>query len=137
MSPEQEAELRAAVEAGEALQGRLAGLEEQMAYLNALAQEFSRARAALEALKDVKRGEEVLLPLGGGHFVRASLAEEDRVLSGIGAGYSLEGSLAEALRHVEGQLEAAKQAAERLQEEEQRILAQMQALEQRVGQLTG
>lgn len=132
-----EAALREALEHGEALQAQLAGIEEQMSYLGAITQEFARARATLEALARAKRGEEVLLPVGGGNFVRAKLADEDRVIGGIGAGLSVEGPVADALRRTEAQLEAAREAGERLQGEAQRVVQQLQALEAHVGQLTG
>lgn len=137
MSPGQDQEqaqhaLREAVEAGEALQGRLSGIEEQLSYLNALSQEFQRSKLALEALQQAKKGEEMLLSIGGGNFVRATLAEQDRIISGIGSGYSVEGPVKEALRRVEDQLTAAREAAQRLQEDGQRTLTQMQALEERM-----
>jgi prefoldin alpha subunit len=140
MSPDpaeaQEA-LREAVQVGEQLQGELASIEEQLGYLRALTQEFQRSRATLEALKELKEGDEVLLPLGGGNFVRASLAQRDVVISGIGAGYSVEGPIADALARVDAQLDAARDASQRLQEEGQRVMQQMQAVEDRIGELTG
>lgn len=134
---EPEFDVRDAVEAGEALQGHLATLEDQMGYLSALVNEFTRARAALEALQGLKAGEEMLLSIGGGNFVRASLADKDRVISGIGSGYSVEGPVQDAAARAEAQVAAAREAIQRLQEEAQRTLAQMQALEERLSQLQG
>ncbi|HEV8359644.1 MAG TPA: prefoldin subunit alpha [Candidatus Thermoplasmatota archaeon] len=130
-------ELREAVQVGEALQGELQNIEEQLGYLRALTQEYQRARATLEALKPLKRGEEVLLPIGGGNFVRASLADADKVISGIGAGVSVEGSIEAALARVDQQLDAARQASQRLQEEGQRVAGELQQIEDRLGQMTG
>lgn len=136
-APADQLQLREALEAGEALQGRLAGIEEQLAYLQAVTQEFQRSKAALEALKAAKKGDEVLLSLGGGSYVRATLAEQDRVIRGLGSGVSAEGTVEEAIAAAEAQLAAAREAAARLQEEGQRTLAQMQALDERIGQLQG
>jgi prefoldin alpha subunit len=134
---EPEFDVREAVEAGEALQGHLATLEDQMGYLGALVNEFSRAKVALEALEGLKPGEEMLLSIGGGNFVRANLADKDRVVSGIGSGYSVEGPVQDAVARAEAQVAAAREAIQRLQEEAQRTLAQMQALEERLSQLQG
>jgi prefoldin alpha subunit len=133
----QQEQVREALEAGEALQGHLQGIEEQLAYLNALQQEYQRSRAALEALAKASKGDELLLSIGGGNFVRATLAEQDNVISGIGSGVSVEGRVEDALRRVDQQLAAARDASARLQEEGQRTLAQMQALEQRLQGLQG
>jgi prefoldin alpha subunit len=132
-----QAALREAMEAGEALQGHLAGIEEQLGYLSALTQELQRSRDTLEALQGAKKGDEVLLPVGGGNFVRAQLGEAGKVISGVGAGVSVEDTFEAALRRVDAQLEAAKEASEKLQSEGQRVLGQMQALEARMGQLAG
>lgn len=136
-APQPEFDVREAVEAGEALQGHLATLEEQMGYLGALVNEFTRAKAALGALQGLKPGDEMLLSIGGGNFVRASLADKDRVISGIGSGYSVEGPVQDAVARADAQVAAAREALQRLQEEAQRTLAQMQALEERLSQLQG
>lgn len=132
-----EAQLREAVAVGEELQGHLQGIEEQLAYLRALSQEFQRSRATLEALQEAKAGDELLLPIGGGAFVRAKLAEAGKVLHGLGAGYSAEGTLPEAIRRVDEQLEMARQAQQRLQEEGAKVVQQLQVVEDRVQQLAG
>jgi prefoldin alpha subunit len=141
MSPdagdEAQAAIREAMQVGEELQQHLANIEDQLGYLRALTQEFQRSRATLEALKEMKAGDEVLLPLGGGNFVRASLAQKDKVISGIGAGYSVEGPIDDAMQRVDAQLEAAKDASQRLSEEGQRVMQQMQAVEARLGELAG
>lgn len=132
-----QAALREALEVGEVLQSQLAQLDEQMTYLQAVTQEFQRARTTLETLAKAKKGEELLLPIGGGAYVRATLADEDRVISGLGAGISVEGPVSDALRRVDEQLAAARETSERLQQEMQRVLQQMQAVEARVGELSG
>lgn len=147
MSPEQhagqarhaeaEAQLREAVEASEVLQGQLQGVQEQAQMLQAIRAEYEQGSEALDALRNAKAGDEVLLPLGGGNFVRATLAEQDRVISGIGSGYSLEGNIEEAQRRVQEQVQAAEQALQRLEAEGQRIVGQMQAVEAHLRQLTG
>lgn len=130
-------DVREAVEAGEALQGHLAQLEDQINYLSALLTEFNRSKAGLEALGRLKAGDEVLLSLGGGNFVRARLAEQDNVISGIGSGVSVEGPVQDAVARAEAQLQAAREGIQRLQEEAQRTLQQMQALEARLAQVQG
>jgi len=136
-SRDAEGELREAAQVGEVLQNQLAGIEEQLGMLRAMTEEFQQARSALDALRAARVGDEVLVPLGGGQFVRAKLAEADRVLSGIGAGLSVEGPVAEALRRVEAQLQSASEAQQKLASEGQRIVDQMHALEARVAQLAG
>jgi prefoldin alpha subunit len=134
MGQEQEQQLREAMQAGDVLQGQLAGIEEQLAYLQALQQELARGRAALEALEVAKPGEDVLLPLGGGAYAPARL-QGAKVLLHIGAGYHLEVAPGEAGQRLDEQLQRAREASQRLQQEGQQVQEQLQALEQHVQSL--
>ncbi|MCA1814783.1 MAG: prefoldin subunit alpha [Halobacteriales archaeon] len=132
MGQDAEAQLREAMQAGELLQGQLANIEEQLAYLSAAQQELSRGRLALETIGDAKPNEEVLLPLGGGAFAPAKLAGTGKVLLHIGAGYHIEVPPAQAAERLDEQLGRAREASQRLSQEGQQVQEQLQALEQHV-----
>lgn len=131
---EAEAQLREAMEAGEVLQGQLQDLEQQLGFINAMIQELQRGRATLEALRAAKPGDEVLLPVGGGAYVQATLARADRVLVPIGSGLQVEGAVDDAVRRLDEQLERTREAGKRLQEEAVRVTEQLQAVEAHVAQ---
>jgi prefoldin alpha subunit len=131
-----QAQLRDAVQAGEVLQGQLQNLDEQLAYLGALTQELQRGKLTLASLKDAREGEELLMPVGGGTFVPASLRGTGKVLLGIGSGLHVEGTVDQAVERLDAQLAQARDAGQRLQEESRRVTEQLQAIEEHVGQLT-
>ncbi len=67
--------------------------------LEILAVSLSETRQTLETLEQLKKtdvGREVLIPLGTGSFVKAILKQNDRVLIGVGSGFSVDKDVDEA-----------------------------------------
>jgi len=54
----------------------------------------------LEAIKTMKGGEDILIPLGPGFFVKGELKKGDKVLLGVGANIVLEKNIGEAERDI-------------------------------------
>ncbi len=52
--------------------------------------DVENALTTITALKDEPAGKETLVPIGFGSFVKATLADPDKVVVGIGAGVSVE-----------------------------------------------
>lgn len=63
--------------------------------------EINSAIEALDGLKGEKPGAEVIVPIGGGAFVRASLKGVDSVLVGAGAEMYVEKGVADAVKTFE------------------------------------
>jgi len=63
--------------------------------------EINSAIEALDELKSQKPGAEVLVPVGGGAFVKASLKDMGTVLVGVGAEMYVEKGIAEAVKTFE------------------------------------
>ncbi|PKK86264.1 MAG: prefoldin subunit alpha [Thermoplasmata archaeon HGW-Thermoplasmata-1] len=74
---------------------------EQVGFLNAVAQDHFRALETLKALSEKDVSKEVLLPIGGDIHLFAAVADASRVISGIGAGISVERDVKSALEHLE------------------------------------
>jgi prefoldin alpha subunit len=55
-----------------------------------------KALKAVEAMETAEDGQEMLVPIGQDSFVHAKLATKDKVIVGVGAGVSIEKSVAEA-----------------------------------------
>ena len=98
-------DINALVAQEEELRGRLQLFERQLDMLMGMREDKQRAFATLEGLKDAEVGTEVLLPVGGTTFVRASLADNSSVLKGIGAGYAMPRELDAAITELRAELE--------------------------------
>lgn len=65
-------------------------LNQQLAVLNATESELGAAWDFLETFSDVEEGTDVLVPIGGGVFVSASVRSSERVLTAVGDGIHAE-----------------------------------------------
>ena len=82
-------ELRYFEQTAEAIQSRVNMVDAAIA-------DLTYASATLEGLEKEKEDSELLVPVGGSSFVRAKLANPDKVIVGVGAGVSIEKTLPEA-----------------------------------------
>lgn len=89
----------------EELRGRLQMYERQLDLLSNVREDKQRALTTLRGLKGAEAGTEVLLPIGGTTFVRASLADNATVLKGIGAGYSMPRDIDKAIDELKADVE--------------------------------
>jgi prefoldin alpha subunit len=64
--------------------------------VNAVIADLTYSTATLEGLEKEKENADLLVPIGGNSFVKAKLANPDKVIVGVGAGVSIEKTLPEA-----------------------------------------
>lgn len=106
----------------------IAALDDQRSMLAQAVHELSLSKAALQAFRDAKAGEELLIPLGAGHFARASLTAPDRIVMGIGSGVSVESGLQEALARIEDQLRLAQANDGKLRHQQEELIREYEAV---------
>lgn len=94
----------------ELYQRQIETVTRQVDFLQQAHDEVDRARRTLEGLSEAQGGD-VLLPLGASTFVRGRVADADRVIVGIGAGYATERERAAAITRLE---ERAKEIGQEL-----------------------
>jgi prefoldin alpha subunit len=80
---------------------QLEQLGKQAQMIEAAVAELNSAREALTALKDQKVGDELLVQVGSGAFIRVALKDTEKVLVGIGAGMSAEKKVPDAIQTFE------------------------------------
>lgn len=85
------------------LEARFNELSSQRAFLLRVFAEATSGRDALRGLSSASPSE-VLIPLGGGVFVKGNTPPPEKLLLGIGAGVVVERSRDEALQYVEARL---------------------------------
>lgn len=117
------------------LEGRAGELQTRLNMLNAFSNEVQLARATLDGLKEEKSGTQVLLPVGGGSFVKAVIDDPEKVLVGVGAGVTIEKDrtkAVESLQEQQDQLESARQA---LQQQTVQVVQRMSEIRAQVNDL--
>ncbi|UCE29548.1 MAG: prefoldin subunit alpha [Candidatus Bathyarchaeota archaeon] len=89
MSSEQENFRRLAVEL-RILEGTAEAIQSRMNFVNAALAELGVAKMTLDGLQKVKKNASLLVPVGGGSYVKARLEGTDKMIVGIGANVAVE-----------------------------------------------
>jgi prefoldin alpha subunit len=71
-------------------------LQQRISMINAALTDLTYASATLDGIEQEKENAEMLVPIGGSSYVKVKLAEPDKVIVGLGAGVSVEKSVADA-----------------------------------------
>lgn len=100
--------------------------------LNAGLSEMAAAKRALEEVQKLSEGEELLIPLGAGIYVRAKLSNKSNVIVTIGANVMVEKTLEEAQRTIENRELEARDALQRSLADYQALLNRLRDLEQQI-----
>lgn len=116
-----EQELRQAMGAMEVYKAQLEGIVEQQQLVQMSLDEYGRAKATLSEFRKAAEGDEVLVPVGGSSFVRARVADNRRVLIGIGTGVTVEKDVEEALQVIDVRMQEMLDAGKKLNEGRQVI----------------
>ncbi|RLF05648.1 MAG: prefoldin subunit alpha [Thermoprotei archaeon] len=96
--------------------------------LNATLNEVASAKSALEELEVVEEGEELLVPIGAGVYVRAKVSGKSEVLVTIGANILVEKSIEEARKYLD-------EREQKLRDMLQRHVSDYQSLMSRLGEI--
>ncbi|MEM2937142.1 MAG: prefoldin subunit alpha [Candidatus Bathyarchaeia archaeon] len=91
-------EIRFLEQTAEALQSRIKMVDAAIA-------DLTYANMTLEGLEKQSANAELLVPIGGGSYIKAKLETPDKVTVGIGAGVSVEKTLQEAKEIIKKRLE--------------------------------
>ncbi|MCD6529125.1 prefoldin subunit alpha [Candidatus Bathyarchaeota archaeon] len=89
-------------------------LQSRINFVNAALADLRMARMSLEGLSKEKKGAELMVPIGGGSFIKVRLEDPNTVIAGAGAGVSVEKTLPEALNSIKTRIEELEKMNETL-----------------------
>ncbi len=95
-APANEDEIRELVAKAQAYQQRLDLLQQQANLVQVSVDDIDNALKALDSLAGQEAGHELLVPIGAGSFVHATVSRPGTVLVGLGSGVSVERKVADA-----------------------------------------
>lgn len=108
-------ELRLREQAAEVIQSRIN-------MVNAVTTDLGYASITLDSLEKEKENTGLLVPIGGNSYIKARLENPDKLIVGMGAGVSVEKTLAETKEIVRGRLEALEKTRISLQQQFVRVV---------------
>ena len=124
-----EQEIKQALATLEMYRAQAESLAEQQQIISLSLEEYSRARETLGKWKDAAEDAELLVPVGGNSFVFAKVADNKKVLVGIGSGVTVERPLEDAMRTLEARINELAEASKK-------VADNLSMLEARTAQLT-
>jgi prefoldin alpha subunit len=140
-SPGGEEEVRRLLAAYQQYQAQADGIMRQLNLTQITAEGLERALVAADALGKAEVGQEILVPIGSGSFIHATLASKEKIVLNVGAGVSIEKTATEAKEILKVRkdevLEGSRKLSEvlaKIDQEMQRIQAIMQQFEEGAGQ---
>lgn len=136
-APGGEEEIRRLLAAYQQYQAQADGIMRQLSLTQLTAEGLERASTAVDALNRAEVGQEIMVPIGSGSFIHATLASKEKVVLNVGAGVHIEKDAAEAkeilnVRKAEVQEGSRKlnEVLSKIDQEMQKIQAVMQQFEE-------
>ena len=80
-------------------------LQQRINMLNAAIADLTYANMTLSGIEKEKENAELLVPIGGGSYIKVKLSESDKVIIGMGSGISVDKTMPEAKSIVKERLE--------------------------------
>lgn len=80
-------------------QGRI--LASNVERLSVYLQELATSEATLEGMQTLKKGDEILVPIGASSFIRARIDDTEKVIVGVGSNVSVDKTLGDATASIQ------------------------------------
>ncbi len=108
------------------LEGTAQAIQQRISLIDAAMTEMQVANSTIEGLKSEPVGTDVLMPIGGGSYIRAKLADNERLIVGIGADVAIEKTLPEALESYGTRFSELQKARSALEQQIARVAARLE-----------
>lgn len=125
MSSEDEKFRRLAVEL-RMLEGTAETIQSRINIVNSALTELSISNMTLEGIEKEKQNSSLLVPIGGGSYIKAKLESADTVIVGIGAGVATERTINEAKENIEQRIADVEKTRAALQQQLTQVIQRLQ-----------
>jgi prefoldin alpha subunit len=136
MSEEKERRLHRIITEIQMMEGSVNALQQRLQIITAALSELKVAQQSLRELRDVKKGNPLLVPVGGGVLMNAELGDIKKVIVNIGADVSIEMNFDNAVQNIEERLGEMGDAQNSVIQQLSQIIAQIEAHKQTANQLS-
>ena len=108
------------------LEGSAAALQSRSEIVRAAISEVTLAHNTLEGLKKLREGDDVLVPVGAGSYIRMTIADSRKLIMGVGAGAAMEKDVENSVEELKGRLLELDKARTSIQQQLDQTLARYQ-----------
>ncbi len=107
------------------LEGTAQAIQQRISLIDAAMTEMQVANSTVEGLKSETVGTDVLMPIGGGSYIRAKLSDNEKLIVGIGADVAIEKTFPEALESYGARFSELQKARSALEQQIARVAARI------------
>ncbi len=118
------------------LEGTAEALQNRINLVNAAMTELAFASTTIEGLEKEKKGTPLLVPIGGGSFIKAQVATTETMVVGMGAGVSVEKPRDEAKQVVEKRIAELEKSMNALQQQMNQVIEGIRAKRQQLDEVS-
>ena len=108
------------------LEGTAQAIQQRISLVDAAITEMQVANSTMEGLRSESVGEDVLVPIGGGSYIRAKIGDNEKLIVGIGADVAIEKALPEAIESYNARVAELQKARSALERQIDQILARIE-----------
>jgi prefoldin alpha subunit len=105
------------------LEGSAATLQSRLDIVRTAINEVALAHATLEGLTKLQDGDDTLVPVGAGSYIRMKIADSKKLVMGIGAGTALEKDVPSSIDELKGRVQELDKARNSIQQQLDQTLA--------------
>ena len=117
------------------LEGSVGMLQSRLNIVRSAINEVNLAHATLEGLTKLQDGDDALVPVGAGSYVRMKIADSKKLVMGIGAGTALEKDVASSIEELKGRVLELDKARNSIQQQLDQTLARYEQDREALDQL--
>ena len=114
---------------------QLESIDMQLQYLQSTLAEYQRAKITVEQLHNADDKSPLLIPVGAGTFINASLTNASNVLIGIGAGVVVEKTIDEAVIKLDERMKRIQENLEKMVSLGQKVQSDAEDLSRKTQQM--
>lgn len=110
-------------------------LEMQSQYIQAVIMDYNKGRLTIEQLSKLEKETEMLIPIGGGVFIRTTAKKQAKILVDVGAGIVAEKTYEEAVKKIDERIQDIEKSQAKLEQMMQNIQNQAEEASEKAQKL--
>jgi len=99
------------------LEGSVTTLQSRLEVVRSAINEVAMAHATLEGLTKMQDGDDTMVPVGAGSYIRVKIADSKKLVMGIGAGVAMEKDVMSSIEELKGRVQELDKARNSIQQQ--------------------
>ena len=118
------------------LEGAAESIQSRINFINAALMELNVANRTLEGIRKEKENTQLLIPIGGGSYIKARLESSEKMIYGVGAGVAIEKTIEEAREGISNRIAELDRTKRSLESQLSQLLRRIEEDRSRLQELT-